>query len=142
MLKDRKDNYFKNRKLPKLFEIQDNIKTYNFDFDVEKPIKFYTPALQGSVEKICQDHFNPEVLENKLQKMTDDKKKKILEKRASMRTKMIESQYSDNSALAKRRLQEKKLKKMLALKEVRRQKIKTQKKASLAAKTAVATKKK
>ena len=72
LLRDRKTNYFRNRKLPKQFEIQDNIKTYNFDFDASKKLKIYSPVLKGSKTKIISDHYNPEILEQRLIKQEHD----------------------------------------------------------------------
>lgn len=132
LLKDRKTNYFRNKKLPKQFEIQDNIKTYNFDFDANKKLKIYTPVLKGSMVKIINDHYNPQVLEQRLIKEDENKKLKIQEQKELRRKREIEAQYNDDSAILKRRMQERKLKKMLALKELRRQKVKTLKKAAQA----------
>lgn len=141
LLKDRKNNYFRNKKLPKDFEIKDKVKTYNFDFDVTKKMKIYTPALKGSMKKIMEDHFNPQILENKLIEENQIRKAKILEEKELEKKRLIEAQYNDDSAISKRRAQEKKLKKMMALKEQRREKIKTQKKA-LQSKNAKASAKK
>lgn len=132
LLQERKTNYFKNRKLPKEFEIKDNIKTYNFNFDVSKPLKIYSPVLKGSVTELVDDHTNPEALEQKLIVKADAKKLRIQKEKEDKKKRLIESQYNDDSALLKRRMQEKKLKRMMALKEQRKEKIKTQRKASQA----------
>jgi len=141
LLKVRKTNYFRNKKLPKKFEITDNIKNYNFDFDVTKKMKIFTPALRGSMQKIMDDHFNPEILENKLIEQDKIRKAKIIEEKELEKKRLIEAQYYDDSAILKRRAQEKKLKKMMALKEQRREKIKTQKKALQEKNSAASSKK-
>jgi hypothetical protein len=133
MLKERKISYFRNKKLPKQLEIQDHLKQYSFNFDVRKPLKIYTPVLRGSMKKIIEDQLHPEILENKLVEEDKNRKLKIQEMKEIERQKMIESQYSDDSAIQKRRLQERKLKKMLALKEMRRLRLKAQKNAKTAA---------
>jgi len=130
LIVERKINYFRNKKLPKQLEIQDNIKTYNFDFDSTKKLKLYTPVLKGSMVKIIKDHYYPEVLEQTLIKEDEKKKLRFKEQKELKRKREIEAQYNDDSAILKRRIQERKLKRMLALKEVRRQKVKTLKKAA------------
>jgi hypothetical protein len=132
LLSERKANYFRNKKLPKEFEIQDNIKTYNFDFDASKKLKIYTPVLKGSMTKIIEDHYNPEILEQGLIKQDEDKKVRLKEHKELEKRRQIEAQYNDDSAILKRRMQERKLKRMMALKELRRQKVKTLKKAAQA----------
>lgn len=140
LLQERKTHYFRNKKLPKEFEIKDNIKTYNFDFDATKKLKIFTPALKGSITKIVSDHYNPEILEQRLIKQDEKKKLKFKEAKELERKRQIEAQYHDDSAILKRRMQERKLKKMLALKELRRQKVKTLRKAAQARNQAAAKK--
>ncbi len=61
----------------------------------------------------------------------ENEKLRIKQIKEQAKKRQMESQYSDNNALGKRRLQEKKLKRMLALKEQRRNKLKVQKAAKI-----------
>ena len=131
-LEKRKTNYFRNKKVPQTFEIKDDIKNYDFNFDVKKPLNIQTPVLRGSLRKIIIDQINPDIIENKLIEKDEKEKEKILERKEEAKRKILESQYNDNTAMLKRRQQEKKLKRMLALKEQRRNKIKVQKAAKAA----------
>jgi len=140
LLRERKTNYFRNRKLPQEFEIKDNIKTYNFDFDASKKLKIYTPVLKSSLTKIIKDHYKPEVLEQHLIKQDQDVKLRLKEEKELEKKRQIEAQYNDDSAILKRRMQERKVKRMMALKELRRQKVKTLKKAAQAKNVAAAKK--
>ncbi len=79
--------------------------------------------------KLIEDHYNPEILEQRLIKEDVDRKAKIKEDKENEKKRLVEAQYNDNSAIMKRRMQERKLRRMMALKEMRREKIKTQKKA-------------
>ena len=131
-LTNRKTNYYKNKKLPREFEVKNELKNYEYNFDVKKPLSIQTPALRGSIRKIIMDQLHPEILENELIEKDENEKLRIKKTKEEQKRKNLEAQYTDNNAMVKRRLQEKKLKRMLALKEQRRNKLKVQKAAKIA----------
>lgn len=92
----------------------------------------HTPALRGSMKKIIMDQINPEILENELIEKDEKTKLRIQQRKEAEKKRLLEAQYNDNTAMLKRRQQEKKLKRMLALKEQRRNKAKMQKAAKAA----------
>jgi len=128
----RKINYFRNKKLPKEFEVKNELKNYEYNFDVKKPLTIHSPVLRGSIRKIIIDQLHPEILENELIEKDEKEKLRNKENKEEQKKRILESQYNDNTAMTKRRQQEKKLKRMLALKEQRRNKLKVQKAAKAA----------
>lgn len=130
LIKERKINYFRNRKVP-LNPAEAKVKleneAYKFDFDPNKTLVFHTPALKGSAAEIEAHFKEPEI---RIKQIMEKREKLKLEKeklKEENRAKIAENLYSDDTALEKRRLQLKKERRMKALKETRRLALKKKK---------------
>lgn len=123
LYKNRKDNYFRNKKVPLIDQKANPLADFNFTFDPEASLKIHTPVLRGSLHALIDHAKNPESLPRKItkkyQKLAEEKERIKQEKKR----KELEEMYDDQSLFLKRKEAMKKEKRKLALKNMRKLKL-------------------